>query len=188
MLVTAIQLMQSGKTHSVSDVSEAAGVSRATAYRCFPNQAALVQAVIRQALGPISRWKSISKGVEDRVTELLEFSMPRVEDFESTFRAVLKLSLEQRERQRAGLLETNAEFKRGHRLELLDEALEPLKGKLDAQEYSRLLNGLALVFGIEAIAVMKDISGLEAPQTTELAVWVAKALVRQSLAELETAG
>src|SRR5688572_16214653 len=37
MLETAIELMQSGGTPSVSDVAEAAEVSRATAYRYFPS-------------------------------------------------------------------------------------------------------------------------------------------------------
>ncbi|WP_189342209.1 TetR family transcriptional regulator, partial [Mesorhizobium sp. M2A.F.Ca.ET.067.02.1.1] len=44
MLETATRLMQSGMTPSVSEVAEAAEVSRATAYRYFPSQAALVQA------------------------------------------------------------------------------------------------------------------------------------------------
>ena len=42
MLETASRLMQSGVTPSVTEAAEAAGVSRATAYRYFPSQAALV--------------------------------------------------------------------------------------------------------------------------------------------------
>src|SRR5690606_22736132 len=38
MLETATALMQQGVTPSVSDVAEAAAVSRATAYRYFPSQ------------------------------------------------------------------------------------------------------------------------------------------------------
>jgi AcrR family transcriptional regulator len=46
MLETATRLMQAGATPSVSEVAEAAEVSRATAYRYFPSQAALVHAVV----------------------------------------------------------------------------------------------------------------------------------------------
>ena len=42
MLATATRLMQAGAIPSVSEVAEAAQVSRATAYRYFPSQAALV--------------------------------------------------------------------------------------------------------------------------------------------------
>ena len=50
MLSTAIRLMQDGFVPSVSDVAEAAEVSRATAYRYFPSQAAMVQATVDEAL------------------------------------------------------------------------------------------------------------------------------------------
>ena len=58
MLDTAIRLMQDGVTPSVSEAAEAAGVSRATAYRYFASQAALVQAVVDEGLGPILDWRS----------------------------------------------------------------------------------------------------------------------------------
>src|SRR5690606_37221471 len=67
MLDTAIRLMQDGHTPSVSDVAEAAGVSRATAYRYFPSQAALVQAVVGEGLGPILEWQSDSRDACRRV-------------------------------------------------------------------------------------------------------------------------
>ena len=58
LLETAMQLMQAGRVPSVTDVAEAAEVSRATAYRYFPTQAALVQAAVDEALGPILGWRS----------------------------------------------------------------------------------------------------------------------------------
>ena len=66
MLNTAIGLMQRGETPSVSSVAEAAGVSRATAYRCFPSQAALVQTVVDEALGPILGLDSSSASASER--------------------------------------------------------------------------------------------------------------------------
>ena len=70
MVTTASRLMQSGLTPSVSEVAEAAEVSRATAYRYFPNQVALVHAVVDEALGPILKWKSKSQDAEQRVLDL----------------------------------------------------------------------------------------------------------------------
>ena len=105
MLDTASRLMQAGATPSVSEVAEAAGVSRATAYRYFPSQAALVQAVVDEGLGPILTWRSDSQPIHAaRVAELLDTSMPRIEAFEATFKAALKLSLDQWARRQAGTL------------------------------------------------------------------------------------
>ena len=104
MLDTASRLMQAGATPSVSDVAEAAGVSRATAYRYFPSQAALVQAVVDEGLGPILTWRSRSRDPRRRVDELLDTAMPRIEAFEATFKAALKLSLDQWAQRQAGTL------------------------------------------------------------------------------------
>ncbi len=61
MLDAAMRLMQDGLIPSVSDVAEAAQVSRATAYRYFPSQSALIQAAVDEALGPILAWTSDSR-------------------------------------------------------------------------------------------------------------------------------
>ncbi|MDP3897192.1 MAG: helix-turn-helix domain-containing protein, partial [Mesorhizobium sp.] len=86
LLETAVKLMQGGIAPSVSQVAETAGVSRATAYRYFPSQAALVHAVVDEALGPILDWSSPSRDAEARIVDLLDRSLPRMNDFEATFR------------------------------------------------------------------------------------------------------
>ena len=95
LLETAMQLMQSGRAPSVTDVAEAAEVSRATAYRYFPTQAALVQAAVDEALGPILDWRSTSNDAEQRVEELLGFSYPRIDEYEATLRAALLQAMDQ---------------------------------------------------------------------------------------------
>ena len=183
MLETAIRLMQSGATPSVSEVAEAAGVSRATAYRYFPSQAALVGAVVDEALGPILTWSSTSKDPAYRVADLLATGLPRIEAFEATFKAALKLSLDQWARGRAGTLGEEPEFKRGHRTDLLMDALAPLQGKLQPQKLERLAQALSLVFGVEVLTVLKDIWGLGGQETQSVAQWAANALVRAALEE-----
>ena len=183
MLETAIRLMQSGATPSVSEVAEAAGVSRATAYRYFPSQAALVGAVVDEALGPILTWSSTSKDPAYRVADLLATGLPRIEAFEATFKAALKLSLDQWARGRAGTLGEEPEFKRGHRTDLLMDALAPLQGKLQPQKLERLAQALSLVFGVEVLTVLKDIWWLGGQETQSVAQWAANALVRAALEE-----
>src|SRR6478672_3111127 len=89
MLETATRLMQAGATPSVSEVAEAAEVSRATAYRYFPSQTALVHAVVDEGLGPILTWQSTSADPQRRVAELFDTAMPRIDAFEATFKAAL---------------------------------------------------------------------------------------------------
>jgi AcrR family transcriptional regulator len=184
MLRTAIALMQKGQTPSVSDVAEAAEVSRATAYRYFPSQAALVHAVVDEALGPILSWRSTSEDAEARIAALLQDSMPRIREFEATFKAALKLSLEQWAERRAGAF-GEPPFKRGHRVELLQSAIAPLRDRLTDEQFERLASALSLVYGLEVLIVLQDLWGFGHERTEEVAQWAAGALVRAAMIEAE---
>lgn len=181
MLDTAVSLMQGGATPSVSEVAEAAGVSRATAYRYFPSQAALVGAVVDEGLGPILTWSAKSGGAPERVAELIDTGMPRIEAFEATFKAALKLSLEQWAQNRSGTLGEEPQLRRGHRVELLSEALAPLRGRLPPAEVDRLAQALSLAFGVEALIVLKDIWGLDGATTHSVVRWAASALIEKAM-------
>lgn len=185
MLDTASRLMQAGSTPSVSEVAEAAQVSRATAYRYFPSQAALVQAVVDEGLGPILTWSSASKDARGRVADLFGTAMPRIEAFEATFKAALKLSLEQWASRQAGTLGSEPQFTRGHRVDLLRDAVSPLRGTVPAAALERLAQALSLAFGVEALIVLKDIWGLDGDATLAVTQWAAAALVGATLAGLE---
>ncbi|MGO7778368.1 hypothetical protein ACC741_38360, partial [Rhizobium johnstonii] len=64
----------------------------------------LVHAVVDEALGPILSWSSESPDARTRVADLLANAMPRIDEFEATFKAALKLSLDQWAQSQAGTL------------------------------------------------------------------------------------
>jgi len=183
---TAIRLMQGGQVPSVSDVAEAAGVSRATAYRHFPSQAAIVQAAVNEALGPILDWASSSPDAEERISELLAFAYPRLMRHEATHRAAMRLALEQWARRQAGTLGAETRIVRGNRKMLLTAAAQPLSGKITKQTFDNLTQSLSLLFGVEAIIVLKDIWGLDDRGAQQVAMWAAEALVRAATNEAGT--
>ena len=183
-----MRLMQDGLIPSVSDVAEAAQVSRATAYRYFASQSALIQAAVDEALGPILAWKSDSRDAEDRVTELVTFAYPRMESYEATLKAALRLALDQWARRHAGLFGDEAPMIRGHRISLLNSAVSPLKGKLSRAGFERLTQSLSLVFGTEAFVVLKDIWGLDRARAQDVALWTCHALIQAAVAEDGKAG
>ncbi len=183
MLDAAVALMQSGMTPSVTGVAEMAGVSRATAYRYFPSLAALVHAVVDEALGPILDWSPRHDSVEARVADLLATAMPRIEEFEATFKASLRLSLEQWAQRRAGTLGSEPLFTRGHRVDLLMQATAPLANRLSPGAHLRVAQALSLVYGVEVLNVLKDIWGLGSSEAQNVAQWAAKALINAAEAE-----
>ena len=140
-------------------------------------------AVVDQALGPILTWSSGSADPARRVSELIGAGLPRIDAFEATFKAALRLSLEQWARDRAGTLGEEPAFKRGHRIELLMDALSPLQGRLAPEKLDRLAQALSLAFGVETLMILKDIWGLDGQETQSVAQWTATALVRAALEE-----
>jgi AcrR family transcriptional regulator len=188
MLDTAMRLMQSGRIPSVSDVAEAANVSRATAYRYFPSQATMIAATVGEALGPVLAWESDSADAEERVGDLFAFAFPRIEEYEATHRAALLMSLDQWTRRQAGTLGGEERFVRGNRRRLLGEAVAPLRGKVRRQTFDRLVQSLSLIFGTEALIVLKDIWGLDGNEARRVAIWAALALVRAAGTEADAVG
>lgn len=188
MLEAAMSLMEQGLIPSVSEVAEAAEVSRATAYRHFPSQTALIQETVEEALGPILEWSSESDDPEERIADLIAFAYPRIETYEATHRAVLMLAIEQWTRVKAGTLGEDAPLVRGNRKRLLAKALAPLDGQLSPQAIDRLTQALSLVFGTEAFVVIKDIWGLDGKQAQGVASWAAFALVRAAIADAGAVG
>lgn len=177
MLAAATRLMQAGTIPSITDVAEAADVSRATAYRYFPSQAALVHAVVDEALGPILDWKSGSRDARVRTKSLLTASIPRIEAFEATFRAALKHALDQWAMRNARTESSEPQFTRGHRIALLRDAVAPLAGSMAPHMLDRLTRALSLLFGIEALIILKDIWGMEGEEAREVILWAADLLV-----------
>jgi AcrR family transcriptional regulator len=183
LIDAAVAIAGRGIIPSVSDVAEAAQVSRATAYRYFPSQAVLVQTMVVEALGPIWRWLPESDDVEERVGRLLRFGYGRMNEYEASLRAALLLALEQWARDRAGTLGAEPRIVRGNRIRMLGIALAPLKGSLPKKSMDRLVQSLAIMFGTETMVVLKDMFGLKGEQVADVAEWAARALVRAALAE-----
>jgi AcrR family transcriptional regulator len=183
MLDAAMRLMQEGLIPSVTDVAEEAQVSRATAYRYYPTQAALIQATVDEALGPILAWQSESTDPGQRMGELLTFAYPRMEMYEAPLKAALRLALDQWARGHAGRMGGETAMTRGHRIGLLASAIAPLKKSLGRRQFERLSQALSLIFGTEAFVVLKDIWGLDGKQAEDVALWTCNVLIRSAVEE-----
>lgn len=183
LLDAAQRLMAQGITPSVAELAEHAQVSRATAYRYFPSQSALIAAVVDESLGPILAWDSTAPDAATRVDELLRFAYPRLAAHEAPLRAAIQVSLQQHAEASAGRAGNEPRLVRGHRVDILKRAIAPLADLLPPAQQERVAQALSLVYGTEVFLVLKDIWGLELPAVTEVARWTAQAIIRQALAD-----
>jgi AcrR family transcriptional regulator len=157
-------------------------VSRATAYRYFTSRSALVTAVIDSSLGPVRALASDNPSGRERVHELFVQTFPRFKEFEPQLRAAAQLSLEQWALERAGLLEEEP-YRRGHRVRILQHAIEPLAPSMSPAVRDRLHHALSVVYGIEPYVILKDIWGLPDREVERTALWMADALIDAALRE-----
>ena len=171
-----------GTAPSVSEVALFAGVSRATAYRCFPSRAAMLTAVVGFSLWPMRTFAADHLDGTDRVMDLFKRSLPRLTKNETSFRTAVQLSLEQRALALAGQLKEPS-FRRGYRIQILAHAMEPFKTQLPEDIYLQLHKALSVVYGIESYIVLKDIWGETSKQVETTVLWMAKALVEAAQIE-----
>ena len=183
LLDTAMDLIQQdGHIPSIAEVAVRSNVSRATAYRYFPSRSALITSVVDASLGPVRQLEHNELAGSERVHAVFKATFPRFRDFEPQLRAACQLALEQWALQRAGLLEEEP-YRRGHRVRILDHALEPLKKQMTPAARDRLHKTLSILYGIEAYAILKDMWGMGEKEIEKTVLWMADALIAASVRE-----
>jgi AcrR family transcriptional regulator len=170
---------------TVAEAAEAAGVSRATAYRYFPTQDAL-EVELADVTPPVAATEAAlaaldTDDVERRLLVLLDAFNPVAVAEETQFRRALLVYLDTWLRSRRSGGETPA-VREGRRMRWLDHVLAPL-GDLDDDRQRRLKAALALTLGMDSVVVMKDVCGLDDEEALDVLRWAAIAILRAGLAE-----
>lgn len=187
LLDTAIALInERGHIPSIAEVAVQAHVSRATAYRYFTTRSELIAAVVNESLAPVRRFHSTQPDGRARVKELFVETFPLFKQFEPQLRAAAQLALEHQALERAGLLEERP-YRRGHRVAILEHAMEPLQAQLTPAVRKKLHQALSVIYGIEPYVVMRDILKINDKQIESTALWMALTLVDAALKECQNA-
>lgn len=184
LLVAAAQeLLRTGAPLTVQAVASFAGVSRATAYRYFPGNDAVVlhatQPFIDDALavaGDHIESSSSSDDLSSKAAQLVRTMGEWAFDHETELRRMLQLSLSPNG---VGTQPRSAYTNRGRWIAALLDGL-PDDVPLVARE--RLAAALTALFGADAVVWTTDVAGL--PRNDALAVleWMARVLVEATLA------
>lgn len=187
VVAAATQLLRQGAQPTVAQAAELAKVSRATAYRYFPTQEAMLVEVaqVNPAAESVEHWLAGLEGGEpkDRLQRLLTTCNGMVVAEESVMRTGLRVYLDTWLENRRHNKAFTA-VREGRRTRWLDEALEPVRRSLRPAQWRRLRAALALTMGVEALVVMKDVCNLSDEEALATLEWTAQALLS---AGLETA-
>jgi AcrR family transcriptional regulator len=185
------KLLLQGRVPSIADAAHEARVSRATAYRYFPTQGALIQEAVTAGLVAAGEWEGLLTGARelpDRVERLAAKVFALTRDNEALLRGYLLLSLQQWAKTRAGEELGEPPIKRGGRLDGLRAALEPFQGDLEPGALRRLAVAVSLFTGIEARIIMRDIWELDEDEAEQVTRWAVRTLARAAAEEARPSG
>ena len=175
LLQAAARLMQQGRAPSLEEVAEEALVSRATAYRHFPNvEALLVEASLDLAFPDAEAlFRDAPRDPAARVA-LADAAVHRMaEANEPALRMMLMHSLKLSLANGGG----PPLRRQNRRTPLIEAALAPARGDFDDEMFDRLTQALALVIGTESMLVFKDVLGLDGEAARDVRLWVIRAII-----------
>jgi AcrR family transcriptional regulator len=179
----ARELFRNGGPLTVPAVAERAGVSRATAYRYFPsNDAVVLHATMSLADNPLedAEWSTPAdmspSDLRTRAADLVKATAAWAFEHETELRTMLRLSLDP---ERNELRNRRALTNRGRWISAL---LEGLPEDVAPAARERLASALVPLFGSDAVVWTTDMAALERGEAIELLAWMASALVAATMA------
>jgi len=177
LLQAAARLTSQGRNPSLEEIAGEAMVSRATAYRHFPDVTALLveasldidtpqaEEVFRggSATDPVARLERVDAAFDQMIR-----------DNEVALRLMLRHAMERSVR-RGG--DASTPVRQNRRTPLIEAALEPARRELRPAALKTLTRALALVIGTEAMLVLKDVLQLDEAEARRVRRWAIRALV-----------
>ncbi|NUW36804.1 TetR/AcrR family transcriptional regulator [Nonomuraea sp. SMC257] len=173
LVEAARRLLADGEDPTVEDAAAAAGISRTTAYRYFPNQYALLAAAHPQIeqtslLPPDPPADPVAR------LDLVMAAFTRLTlDWEPQLRASLRLSLQPG----AG----RQPLRGGRAIGWIEDALAPLRDTHPGLDVHGLAVTIRSATGIESLIWLTDIAGLTRRQAADTMRWSARALLAAAL-------
>jgi AcrR family transcriptional regulator len=187
LLAGAARLVAAGYSPSVADVADAADVSRRTAYRYFPTQEQLLVEAALEALRP---------EVEAALTAALPDGSAALDDLEkaearldAAVRVMHRLAIEHEPALRTMIRLTSGRTNgppptRGsRRIDWITSAVAPVRARLGAARFERLVSALTSCVGMDALFLLQDTRGLSPRAAERVMQWTARALLRASVAD-----
>ncbi|OWO79726.1 hypothetical protein B5C26_19575 [Photorhabdus luminescens] len=181
---SALKLYREKKFPSPEEIASEAEYAKVTLRSYFSTHSDFIEYVVKQVIGSFVV-PSMGNNAEENVEKLLRWGYEEIEANEALMRDALRIS--QLRWQESLLDEDNYKRpvlkKKSNRKETLSTALAPLKGQLKDDTIHKIIMLISVLYGTEAMTILKDTFGLENDEIINLTSWAAKLIVRQAINE-----
>lgn len=188
LLQAASRLLKDGRKPSLEEVADEAQVSRATAYRYFPNvDALLVEAPLDLAVpGPEDLFADAAAPQDpvERLERVDDALHAMIAANEAPLRLMLARAIE---RPVAAPGDGELPLRQNRRAPLIEAALAPAAGRIAPPDLAALRSALALFEGPETMIVFKDVLQLDDEEARRVRRWALRALTEAALASASAA-
>jgi AcrR family transcriptional regulator len=178
LIEAARQLLAEGVTPTVERTADRAEVSRATAFRYFANQRALLVATYPRLEEASLLGAAPGEDPLVRLDAVTEELARRILEYEQELRAHLRLSLEPATAQSDEL-----PLRQGRAIGWIDDALSPLRDRIPARDLRRLVLAIRATLGIEAMVWLTDIGGVSRKEAVDIMRSSARTLLRSAISD-----
>jgi AcrR family transcriptional regulator len=176
LLLAASRLMQQGLKPSLEEIAEEAFVSRATAYRYFPNVDALLLEAALDVATPEPEALFAGEESGDAAVRLL-MADRALQDMVRANEPQLRMMLAKSLDASVGGQTDDVPPRQNRRMPLIEAALEPARQKMTPAAYRTLTRALAIIFGTEAMIVCKDVLQIGDREADRARHWAMLALL-----------
>lgn len=178
LLQAAARLMQQGRKPNLEEVAAEAMVSRATAYRYFPDVEALLAEASLDMDVPGSDALFVGADATDdpvaRLERVDEVLYDAVANREPQARIMLAQAVMRALRPESA---DGLPARQNRRTPLIDAALAPARTRFNPAALRRLAHALALILGTEGFIVTRDVLRIEDAEARRVRRWAIRALV-----------
>ncbi|WP_051310547.1 TetR/AcrR family transcriptional regulator [Bradyrhizobium sp. Cp5.3] len=185
LLDAATRLVKQGRKPTLEEIAEAALVSRATAYRYFPNvEALLLEASFDIAVpdaadlfhgdaagDPVARVQQVDTALHDMILAN-----------EAALRMMLVHSLQHA---MGGSPQGELPVRQNRRMPLIEAALNPSRHQFKAGTLETLSKALALIVGTEGVIAIKDVLQLDDAEARAVKRWAIRALIEAAMSDTQ---
>jgi AcrR family transcriptional regulator len=185
LIAAAVELIREGKAPSIPIAAERALMSTATAYRYFPSAQALWEEASFEIIDTwhVEQIDEVGDDPRDRLDAVVQGLGWQMLDDELPYRNLVRASLERWYEQSALPDTERMPVRQGRRMVYNRKVVEPLRDDLPDGAVDQLLNALALVWGTEAVLVLRDVCRLDTDEAKDTMLRAARWMLDGFLAQ-----